>query len=253
MLLGSPLGYVRLVGQEPAPSKCVLLSTSRAVRKDMKDWVLSQEEDQWSVKIDIGDLGRHLDTTFRGWSATVATRVRLVTTRLVLIFAPPLDFHGRVRVSGLCIFRLLFMGLKPLAYASFVPPSTGWYVLVVSLWLVLVQSSASWMSLLGVTLLFAWFGLGFVCFLGILLFGPLKLAVLIVYWRWLVRGALGMGQFTAGAAESGFRWDLLRMSWSGPGFLLVRKFLVLFSISKLLFLSFRCGPLLVFFWLLAAS
>ena len=34
-------GHVRLVGQEPAPSKCVLLSTSRVVRKDMKDWVLS--------------------------------------------------------------------------------------------------------------------------------------------------------------------------------------------------------------------
>ena len=35
--------YVRLVGQEPAPSKCVLLSTSREVRKDMKEWVRSQE------------------------------------------------------------------------------------------------------------------------------------------------------------------------------------------------------------------
>ena len=32
-------GYVRLVGQEPAPGKCVLLSTSRDVRSDMKDWV----------------------------------------------------------------------------------------------------------------------------------------------------------------------------------------------------------------------
>ena len=31
-------GYVRLVGQEPAASKCVLLSTSRAVRTDMKSW-----------------------------------------------------------------------------------------------------------------------------------------------------------------------------------------------------------------------
>ena len=29
-------GYVRLVGQEPAPSKCVLLSTSREVRHSMK-------------------------------------------------------------------------------------------------------------------------------------------------------------------------------------------------------------------------
>ena len=50
-------GYVRLVGQEPAPSKCVLLSTSRVVRQDMKDWVLSQEGDRWSVKFDVRDLG----------------------------------------------------------------------------------------------------------------------------------------------------------------------------------------------------
>ena len=50
-------GYVRLVGQEPAPSKCVLLSTSREVRKDMKKWVLSQEEDRWSLKFDVRDLG----------------------------------------------------------------------------------------------------------------------------------------------------------------------------------------------------
>ena len=85
-------GYVWLVGQEPAPSKCVLLSTSRTVRKDMKDWVLPQEGDRWSVKFDVRDLGGHLDTTFRGWSATLAARVRLVLSRLVLIFALPLDF-----------------------------------------------------------------------------------------------------------------------------------------------------------------
>ena len=91
-------GYVRLVGQEPAPSKCVLSSTSREVRKDMKDWVLSLEGDKWSVKFDGWDLGGHLDTTFRGWSSTLASRVRLVLSRLVLIFALPLDFHGRVRV-----------------------------------------------------------------------------------------------------------------------------------------------------------
>ena len=71
-------GYVRLVGQEPAPSKCVLLSTSRDVRKDMRDWVLSQEGDNWSVKYDVRDLGGHLDITFRGWSATLAAWVRLV-------------------------------------------------------------------------------------------------------------------------------------------------------------------------------
>ena len=46
-------GYVRLVGQEPARSKCVLFSTSREVRKDMKEWVLSQEGDKWSVRFDV--------------------------------------------------------------------------------------------------------------------------------------------------------------------------------------------------------
>ena len=78
--------YVRLVGQEIAPSKCVFLSTSREVRKDMREWVLSREVDQWSVKFDVRDLGGHLDTTFRGWSSTLAARVRLVISRLVLIF-----------------------------------------------------------------------------------------------------------------------------------------------------------------------
>ena len=91
-------GYVRLVGQEPAPSKCLFLSTSGAVRKDMKDWVLSQEGDKWSVKFDVRDRGVLLDTTFRCWSATLASKVRLVIARLVLIFALPLDFHGRLWV-----------------------------------------------------------------------------------------------------------------------------------------------------------
>ena len=74
------------------------LSTSRDVRKDMEEWVLSQEGDKWSVKFDVLDLGGHLDTTFRGWSLTLAARVRLVLSRLVLIFALPLDSHGRIRL-----------------------------------------------------------------------------------------------------------------------------------------------------------
>ena len=39
-----------------------------------------------------------MNTTFRGWSSTLAAGVRLVVSRHVLIFALPLDFHGRVRV-----------------------------------------------------------------------------------------------------------------------------------------------------------
>ena len=113
-------GYVRLVGQEPAPRKCVLLSTSREVRKDMKDWVLSLEGDRWSVKFDVRDLGGHLDTTFRGWSATLAARVRVVLARLVLIFALPLDFHGRVRVVRSMFLPAALHGIEAslLAYDS---------------------------------------------------------------------------------------------------------------------------------------
>ena len=81
-----------MVGQEPAPSKCVFLSTSRFVRREMRDWVVTDEGDRWTVKFDVRDLGGHLDTTFRGWSSTLASRVRLVIAGLLVIFALPLPF-----------------------------------------------------------------------------------------------------------------------------------------------------------------
>ena len=70
------------------------MSISKDVRKDKKEWVLSKEEEKLSAKFDVRDLGCHLDTTFRGWSSAFTARVRLVISRLVLIFAP-------------CIFRLV--------------------------------------------------------------------------------------------------------------------------------------------------
>ena len=60
--------------------------------------MLSDDGDKWSVKFDVRDLGSDLDTTFREWSSTLAARVRLVISRLILVFALSLDFHGRVRV-----------------------------------------------------------------------------------------------------------------------------------------------------------
>ena len=97
-------GYVRLVGQEPAPSKCVFLSTSRLVRREMRDWVVSDEGDRWTVKLDVRDLGGHSDTTFRGWSSTLAARVRLVLAWLLVVFALPLHFHG-----GMVVLRNMFI------------------------------------------------------------------------------------------------------------------------------------------------
>ena len=64
----------------------------------MTGLLLMREGDRWSVKLDVRDLGGHLDSTLRGWSATLASRVRLVVARLVLVFALSLDFYGTLRV-----------------------------------------------------------------------------------------------------------------------------------------------------------
>ena len=105
-------GYVRLVGQEPAPSKCVLMSTSGAVCSDMRGWIVTDEGHRWSVKLDVRDLGMHLDTTFRSWSATLATVGPLVIAGLVLIFVLPLDFHGRLRATGTMFLPGAFHGIE---------------------------------------------------------------------------------------------------------------------------------------------
>ena len=39
--------YIRPVGQEASPSKCVLLSTSKASRKRMKNWSISTGDKGW--------------------------------------------------------------------------------------------------------------------------------------------------------------------------------------------------------------
>ena len=57
--------YVRSVGQDVSPGKCVLLSTSKAVRKSMKLWNVSGDGKPWKVELDVQDLGGHLDFTGR--------------------------------------------------------------------------------------------------------------------------------------------------------------------------------------------
>ena len=170
--------YVRLVGQEPAPSKCVLLSTSREVRKNMKDWVLSCEGDQWSVKFDVRDLGGHLDTTFRGWSSTLAVRVRLVISRLVLIFVLPLDFHGRVRVVRSMYLPAALHGIEASLLASDslrkLRSSIHW----------VVWSRRQPLACVGAVLHFVSYGSSFGYFAGILLFGPWRLVGFTVFWKW---------------------------------------------------------------------
>ena len=67
------------------------------------------------------DLGGHLDTTFRGlvfypWLLVLGSVWSLLV--LVLIFALPLDFHGRFVCSGLCLFLAALHGIEASLLAS---------------------------------------------------------------------------------------------------------------------------------------
>ena len=45
--------YVRSVGQDVSPGMCVLLSTSKSVRKAMKLWDISGDGGFWKVQLDV--------------------------------------------------------------------------------------------------------------------------------------------------------------------------------------------------------
>ena len=90
--------YISLVGQKAAPKKCVFLSTSKDVRSDMKCWVVSDAGDQWSVRLDIRDLGGHLDSTFRARAVTLDFRMTAAIHRVRAVAVLPLDFVGRLRI-----------------------------------------------------------------------------------------------------------------------------------------------------------
>ena len=86
----------------------------------MRDWVVTDEGDRCTVKLDVRDLGGHFDTTFRGWSSTLAFRVRLVIARLLVVFALPLHFHGRMIV----LRNMFILGASHGIEASFLADSS---------------------------------------------------------------------------------------------------------------------------------
>ena len=152
-------GCVRPVGQEPAPGECecVLLSTSKVVRGDMRNWVLSEEGDKWTVKMNVRDVEG------RGWSSTLSARDRLVISRHALIFALPLDFYGRVRVVRTMFIPCALHGVEAsfLSKGSFLKLRAA---VLRAVWsgrqpkLLLVLFWACWMDLRAVILPFAWSG-----------------------------------------------------------------------------------------------
>ena len=112
--------YVRLVGQDVSLGKCVLLKTSKAVRRAMKLWDISGEGGFWKVQLDVRDLGGHLDFTFRAQAGTLSRRVGEATVGVAAVGALPLGFQVKL---GLVRGKYLPAGLHA-AEASYVPSSS---------------------------------------------------------------------------------------------------------------------------------
>ena len=88
------------------------MSTSAAVRKDMKGWLIPDDGDRWSVKLDVRDLGQHLDVTCRSWGCTLAARVKAVLKVVWLVFALQLEYDGKLRILRTKFFLQHSMALK---------------------------------------------------------------------------------------------------------------------------------------------
>ena len=170
-------------------------------------------------------LDGHLDTTFRGWSSTLAARIRLVISRLVLIFALPLDFH----VTVVRVVRSMYLPAALHGIEASLLASESFWKLRSSIHGV-VWSRRQPLASVGVVLS--------------LLVGPTGCdpAFCVVWFRfWLLRrylalwhtevgrvyrllemvgeGSPGHGPIhllTASAAEIGVRWDPVGMGWSRP-------------------------------------
>ena len=105
-----------------SPGKCVLLSTSKSVRRAVKHWDISGDGKAWKVLRDVRDLGGHLDFTKWAGAGTLSDRVRDAALGVVAVGALPLGFQvelGLVR-GNICLLvcmllRLLMCLLLPLA------------------------------------------------------------------------------------------------------------------------------------------
>ena len=160
--------YVRFVGQDVSPGKCVLLSTSRAVRRAMKLWDISGDGGLWKVQLDVRDLGGHLDFTFGARAGTLSRRLGGVTIGVAAVGA----FTFRVLRSSwdlfvVSIFLQAYMLLRHLMSPPRLLVLFGLLLfvrfgLLRCLLLVFLPFSIFWMVLLMLILPFMLFGLGFV-------------------------------------------------------------------------------------------
>ena len=74
----------------------------------MTAWRNMNEGCFWAVKLDVRDLGGHLDVTFRAVAGTLDSRVKIATTQVPAVGALPLGFQ---RMLGMVRSKYLLGGL----------------------------------------------------------------------------------------------------------------------------------------------
>ena len=153
-------------------------------------------------------------------------RVRLVLSRLILIFALPLDFHGRVRVVRSMYLPAALHGIEASLLASDSLRKLrsairrGCLGLVVNLWLMLVLFLAFYMGPLVVILLFALFWFRFRLLRRYLALWPAEVGRVYRLLEMVGDGCPGHGPIhllSSSAAELGFRWNPDALAWARPG------------------------------------
>ena len=100
--------YVWSVGQDVSLGKCVLLSTSKSVRKAMRLWDISGDGVFWNVQLDVRDLGGHLDFTLRARAGALSKRICVAISGVASVGALPLGFQFKL---GLVRGKYLLAGL----------------------------------------------------------------------------------------------------------------------------------------------
>ena len=76
----------------------MLISNSKKVGEDMRDWFISGDGHRWTIKLDGRDFGGHLDATFWARNAALARRAVGVLDKVPAVGALPLWFSGKLRI-----------------------------------------------------------------------------------------------------------------------------------------------------------
>ena len=207
------------------PKKCLLISSSKKVGEDMRDWFISGDDHRWTIKLDVRDLGGHLDATNGARNAALARRAVGLLDKVPAVGALPLGFGGKLRIlramhtpaalHGVEASHIFQASLKRLRAAYVRAVTSGsmhlanpgavwsrWMGLQAAI-LVVVFSGAGFVCCHGTWLTMLGFGICFVCMVFFGLFAP------------VLSGHGPIHVLLHGAAEIGFSWDPVACVWTG--------------------------------------